>query len=134
MLDLRYARRWRLGGAFLLLLALAGAVVPQLPFWDRLPTSGMQNLDKVLHVFVFFVLSVYFVGQYSRQSYWRIAVGLFAFGILIEALQALVGYRYSESGDVIADAAGIALGLVVALAGLGGWSLRVESWLDTRNA
>jgi len=34
--------------------------------------------------------------------------------------------------DVAADVVGIVIGLVIASAGLGGWSLRLEGWLVRR--
>jgi VanZ family protein len=63
------------------------------------------------------------------RSYWRIGVGLIFFGVLIEACQRLVTYRSSDILDIVADAAGISIGLVAAMAGLGGWSLWVENRL-----
>ena len=72
--------------------------------------------------------------MYRPRSYWRIALGLFAFGVLIELLQRMVGYRSAEWLDVAADVAGIIVGLAVAAAGIGGWSLRLENWYQQRRA
>jgi VanZ family protein len=83
-----------------------------------------------LHGITFVFLAVWFAGQYRRKSYWRIAVGLLAFGVLIEACQRLVTYRSADWLDIAADAAGIAVGMAVAMAGLGGWSLWVENRLS----
>ena len=63
------------------------------------------------------------------QSYWRIALGLLAFGLLIELCQRMVTYRSADWLDVGADAAGIIAGLVISLAGVGGWSRRLEARL-----
>ena len=81
----------------------------------------------------FTVLAVWFSGQYRRASYLRIAVGLLLFGLLIEFCQYLVGYREADWFDMAANTVGIALGFAVAIAGLGGWSQRVEDWYATRN-
>ena len=70
-----------------------------------------------------------FAGQYRPRSYWRIAVGLVAFGALIEVCQRMVTYRSADLLDFAADVGGIAVGLAIALAGLGGWSLWLENWL-----
>ena len=75
------------------------------------------------------VLSVWFAGLYHRKSYWKIALVLLIFGFLIEACQRMVSYRSAEMFDVGADAAGIILGLLISLAGIGGWGLRVEQRL-----
>ena len=54
------------------------------------------------------------------------------FGILIEFCQSLVGYRSADWRDIAANTAGIIAGLIVAIAGLGGWCLRVEDWYSAR--
>ncbi len=135
MLPLRYARHWQLGSVILLLLVLIAALMPAaIWFWsDGLPVADwMRNADKWAHGFAFVVLALWFAGQYSRSSYWKVAVGLLAFGVLIEVLQGLVRYRMAEWLDIGADTLGIAIGLGLALAGLGGWSLRFEQWRDRR--
>ena len=57
-------------------------------------------------------------------------MGLIAFGALIELIQGMVSYRTAEWMDMYADGVGITLGLIIALLGAGGWSLRVEQWLE----
>ena len=61
-------------------------------------------------------------------------VGLLLFGAAIEFCQYLVGYREADWIDMAANMFGIVLGFAAAIAGLGGWSLRVENWYATRNA
>ena len=129
MLPLRYAARWRVASIVLLTLVLISTLMPAVWFWpDR---SGLVNwfvhVDKWLHGITFVFLAVWFAGQYRRKSYWRIGVGLLFFGVLIEACQRLVTYRSADWLDIAADAAGIAVGMAVAIAGLGGWSLWVEN-------
>ena len=128
MLPLRHRKRWRLAGIFLLLAVLAATIMPTL-WWPRFPHSKLMSMDKWLHLLTFLFLSLWFAGQYARSSYWRLVVGLIAFGLLIEAGQAMISYRSAEWMDLVADVCGIAVGLIIALAGLGGWSLRFEQWL-----
>lgn len=132
MLPLRYAGRWRMAGLALLALVLLASLMPMFWFFpDRNDfVTWFVHVDKWLHGIAFVVLAVWFAGQYQPRSYWRIALGLLAFGVLIEACQRLVTYRSADWLDIAADAAGIAVGLAIALAGLGGWSL----WFENRLA
>ena len=131
MLPLRYAAQWRAASIVLLVLVLFSTLMPAVWFWpDR---SGFVEwfvpVDKWLHATTFVILAVWFAGQYRRNSYWRIGVGLLFFGALIEACQGLVTYRSADWLDFAANAAGIAVGMAVAMAGLGGWSLWIENRL-----
>lgn len=136
MLPLRYALGWQAVSAVLLLLALAGAVMPAIWLWpDRMRIENwVENLDKWAHLLTFAFLAVWFAGQYRRGSYWRIAAGLVGFGILIELCQRMVGYRSAEWLDLGADVAGVVIGLAIGLAGAGGWSQRFETWYIAQGA
>ncbi len=128
MLPLRHKKRWRLAGFVLLLGVLVATIMPTLWLWP-LPLDILRA-DVWLHLLTFFFLSVWFAGQYSRSSYWRLVVGLTAFGVLIELIQRMISYRSAEWMDLAADVGGIGIGIVVAMVGLGGWSLRFEQWLE----
>jgi len=128
LLALRHRWRWQLAGIVLLMSALTGALLPDLPFIDL--SRPFRMSDKGLHVLVFALLALWFSGQYARQSYWRIGVGLIAFGALIELIQSMVSYRTAEWMDMYADGVGITIGLIIALLGAGGWSPRMERWLE----
>ena len=136
MLPLRYAPRWRIASLVFLLGVLVAALSPAVWFWpDRVKlVSWMAGIDKWAHVITFVVLALWFAGQYRPRSYWRIALGLLAFGVLIELCQRMVSYRTADWFDVAADAIGIIVGLAIAIVGIGGWSLRFESWLLQRQA
>lgn len=129
MLPLRYAPWWRVADVLLLLSVLAATLVPAVWFWPERAHFAVwfEQGDKFAHAAAFAFLAVWFSGQFRPRSYWRIALGLLAFGILIEICQRLVGYRSAEWLDVAADVAGIILGLGLAAAGLGGWCQRVEN-------
>lgn len=131
MLPLRYARRWQAAGIAALVAALVLALAPAVLFPFDMGTGGI-GADKWLHALTFTFLTVWFSGQYAARSYWRIALGMLAFGAFIELCQRLVGYRSAEGADLLADGIGIAVGLTIAVAGAGGWSLRVEGWLRSR--
>ena len=128
MIELRYAWRWQLAGFLLLIFVMIAAMVPKMPFENLVLQFKIS--DKVLHIVAFTILAVWFSGQYEKRSYWRIAMGLIAFGILIELIQGTVSYRRSEWLDLVGDASGIVIGLLIAFLGIGGWSRRVEQWFE----
>ncbi len=134
MLALRYVRRWQIASAVLLIFVLASTLMPADWFSSSSRDLGawFVDVDKWLHGITFVILAVWFAGLYGSRSYWRIGVGLILFGLFIEACQQLVGYRSAEMFDVAADIVGIVIGLVIAGAGLGSWSLRLEGWLIRR--
>ncbi|MDH3747143.1 MAG: VanZ family protein [Gammaproteobacteria bacterium] len=136
MLPLQYAPRWRSASIVLLLVVLLAAISPAVWFWpDRVRIlSWLATFDKWAHAATFALLAVWFAGQYRPRSYWRIAIGLVGYGLLIEICQRMVGYRTAEWLDIAADATGIIIGLAIATAGIGGWSLRFESWLIRKRA
>ena len=130
MLPLRHLRFWRIASVVLLCLVLVAALMPAVWFWnDRTGAlTWFRNADKLLHATTFLVLAVWFSGQYRRPSYLRVAAGLLLFGLIIEGCQYLVGYRSADLLDVAANIAGLVTGFAIALAGLGGWSQRLEDW------
>jgi VanZ family protein len=129
VIALRYSWRWQIAGFLLLVFVMIAALVPELPFHEL--ATQFRISDKVMHIIAFTFLAAWFSGQYEKSSYWRIALGLIAFGILIELVQSTVSYRTAEWMDLIGDAAGIAIGLLIGVLGAGGWSMRVEEWLGT---
>ncbi len=131
MLPLRYARRWQVASLLILLFVLIAALMPAIWFWDDRATVMymFDSVDKWLHGVTFLVLSLWFTGLYPKESYWRVGIALLAFGLAIEACQRIVSYRTADWVDVGADAAGIVVGLLIAVAGVGGWCLRIENRL-----
>ena len=128
MLPLRHTGRWRLAGVAVLVIVLAATLAPKMP---DVHDAGLHT-DKWMHAITFTLLTVWFAGQYSRRSYWRIVVGMLVFGALVEICQRIVGYRSAEVMDLVADAIGILAGVLIAWAGAGGWSLRFEEWVAQR--
>ncbi|MBT8086183.1 MAG: VanZ family protein [Woeseia sp.] len=131
MLPLRYLFRWRVAGVALLIFVLLCTLLPAIWFRThfRFDTVG---IDKVAHMLAFLTLALWFSGQYARESWWRIILGLSIFGVIIEVCQMLTVSRSAEWLDLLADLVGIAVGLLIARAGIGGWSLRLENWLLER--
>jgi VanZ family protein len=132
MLPLSYPTRWRIASIFLLAAVLGFALAPDVWPWDEQFGPDWYLSDKWMHGLTFAGLAVWFSGQYARRSYWQFVLGLLAFGGLIEACQSLVTYRTAETADLYADILGIAAGTLVALTGIGGWSLKLESLVRNR--
>jgi len=127
MLPLQYAGLWRVLSLVILLAVLAGTLSPAVWFDSRTEAlNWLENADKWLHGLTFLFLSIWFAGLWERRAYWRIAAGLMLFGFVVEGAQRLVGYRTADWLDIVANTAGIIVGLTVAIAGLGGWGLWVE--------
>lgn len=127
MLPLRFTMRWRIAGVLLLAGVLIGALLPAWLF-PQIPARRLIDLDKWVHAAVFLFLAVWFCGQYTRQAYWALGLGLLVFGVFIELCQYMTVTRAAELMDIYADAIGIVAGLGIALSGAGGWSLRMEQW------
>jgi len=132
MLRLRHPRRWHLASGLLLLAVLAIALSPDILARFLGEGPGTPHLDKWLHGLTFVLLALWFSGQYARESYGWIVLGLAAYGGIIELGQSMIPYRTAECGDLAADCAGILAGMMIALAGAGGWGQRLEPWLERR--
>ena len=136
MLPLRFARNWQVASIVLLLVILLAAVLPAVWFLpDRVNLITLfGGVDKWAHAAAFAFLTVWFAGLYPRSAYWRIAIGMLAYGVLIELCQGLISYRSAEWPDLGADVIGIAAGLSLALIGAGRWCLAAEDWYVERRA
>jgi VanZ family protein len=123
LLALRHPRLWLVSGWILVILAVIASLVPS----HDLPTLGGIS-DKWEHVVGYFVLTLWFAGIYPRARYPMIGVALLVMGIVIEGLQgAMKVGREADLRDVYANVIGIACGLTLALAWLGGWAQRLEA-------
>lgn len=108
-------------------LFIACAVIASLMPGQKLPHTGLS--DKVEHALAYTLLTLWFTGVYPRSSYPRIGLGMLALGVAIEVAQGAMPFgRQMDVLDIVANSLGIALGLVIALIGAGGWAQRVEAW------
>lgn len=119
---LRYRRALLVIGWVMVVGAVLASLLPS----HNLPVTGVS--DKLEHAVAYMVLALWFAGVYPRSRYLVIALGLFAMGVAIEWAQGAMNLgRQSDVRDVVANSTGIALGLTLALAGLGGWARRLDS-------
>ena len=93
------------------------AAVAYLALTPTPPSALTTGWDKLNHVLAFVALSwsACLGSGGSRRWLWRLAIGLLAFGALIEIAQLYVPGRSSEWGDLLADTIGIGFGTALAL-------------------
>jgi len=122
MLPLRYGKFWLGLGWLGLFMAVVGSLVSP----DYIPRIYLN--DKILHAAYYLVLMLWFAGIYRKSRYLPIGVGLFLFGWGLELLQGLEFFsnHHMHSGDLAANAVGITVALLLALAGVGGWCGKLE--------
>ena len=88
--------------------AVAVLVLSLLPLTVPQPTTGW---DKSNHFLAFGVLALLGVRAWTDRVA-AVLAGLMAYGVLIEWLQGMTPTRSSDWHDLIADAGGLALGLL----------------------
>jgi VanZ family protein len=85
-------------------------VVSYLALTPTPPKAADLGWDKLNHFSAFSTLTV--LGALAwRRTPWRVALGLLAYGGLIELLQTQVPGRAADWADLLADGIGILLGL-----------------------
>lgn len=108
--PLRRPRTWRVLLLMLLMVVCWFAFAPV-----RFDDGGLP-FDKLRHVAAFAALAwvamVAWAGVPRLAA--RVALGLLAYGLFIEAVQSRLDGRHASGWDLLADAAGIALGLMLA--------------------
>ena len=124
MFPLRFPRIWFGAGLLLMAGVLALTLLPA----GRVTALGFLS-DKAAHFLAFMFLMVWFCGVFRLPFTPLVALGLLAFGILIELLQSRLPYRSAEIADALFDAGGIAAGWLLAVVGASRWTQLVESWL-----
>jgi VanZ family protein len=105
----------RLVTRILFLLAVATVTVLSLLPQQELPKIGVS--DKVEHALAYFALAI--LGSFGfreRRSLLYLFVLLCAMGGVIELLQAFSPGRSPDVVDALADGAGVAAGVLIALA------------------
>ncbi|MCZ2099669.1 MAG: VanZ family protein [Anaerolineae bacterium] len=92
-----------------LAFAAALVVVLVLSLWPLPePPPLHTGRDKTDHLAAFVALGLLGLPSWPDERV-RVAGALLAYGVLIEVLQGLTGYRMADWRDFVADAAGVAL-------------------------
>jgi VanZ family protein len=109
--TLRYRAAWVACGWLIAAAIVWLSLIPSPPRLD------VEQGDKLEHFVAYGVLMFWFCELYaSRRSRLAYAVAWTAMGIAIEFIQGAVGYRSYDPLDMLADAIGVLLGFVAALA------------------
>lgn len=123
MLPLRYPLLWLLPGWGLVAAVAVGSLTPGAVLPD------FTAADKFVHGLAYFLLMVWFSGLYARRRHAFIALLLIVFGLGLELAQARLPYRWFDPLDLLANVAGVLLGLGLSFAILAGWCQRLERLL-----
>ncbi|MFZ5670228.1 MAG: VanZ family protein [Pseudomonadota bacterium] len=97
--------------------ALACAVVAWASLAPARSLPSADVSDKIEHAGAYFVLAALAAWAWPRQRLTKLGAWLFAAGVGVEVLQGLMALgRQGDPADALANSAGIALGLLAALA------------------
>lgn len=98
----------------LLLLGLILVAWTSLVPIDQVPARAPVS-DKVGHLVAYLLLGLVAVAAQRRPRPVLTGLGLVLFGLVIEILQGRWGYRSFEWADLVADAVGVVVGILIAL-------------------
>ena len=108
--ELRYRKLW-LSIGYLLIVVVVFLSLTSKPVQID---TGLPYQDKLLHALAYFVLTSWFMQIYhSRHQVIGWLMFFLCFGLLLEYLQGFDPKRYSEVGDMVANALGVAAALVL---------------------
>jgi VanZ family protein len=111
--SLRGFRRpaWWLSAWIAMLVATVVVCLARIP--DIAPQ--VDYFDKIEHLVGYALLAAYAAMLFAtRRALGAAALGLVALGVLIELLQSMTSWRSADAGDVLANATGVVLGMLVA--------------------
>lgn len=104
---------WNATAAWRVLLWLLVLVVSWLAFSPKPPSGATLGWDKLNHASAFAAVALCAARAHAGPV-WRIVVALLGYGVLIEIVQTFVPGRSGEAADLLADAVGMAAGLLLA--------------------
>ncbi len=86
--------------------------------------------DTLQHGLSYVAMGLWFAALFERRHLLRVALGLFAFGVSIEILQAAMNIgRAAQWVDVLANGIGIAIAVGVTRSVSESWMVSIERWL-----
>ena len=113
--------------------ALAYGLTLAVGVLSLIPGPDIGDSDKLAHFLTYLILSAGFsLIIERRKTLWLILLGLISYGLLLEMLQGLTGYRFEDMADALANSLGVITGLVFYFSPLRGILRRFERWLLSR--
>lgn len=94
-----------------ILLCIPGKKIPQVGFLHLIP-----QFDKIVHIFLFAILSFLFCKTSKKKNYWIVAILCAVYGMVMEFVQKnYIPNRSFDILDIIADTVGSFAALMVLL-------------------
>jgi VanZ family protein len=116
--PLRYSRLW---------FSMAYALLAIVAIVSLIPVPDIGTSDKILHLLTYALLSTVFSTLVCRNiSLLKVVPGLILFGVILEFLQGMTGYRTLDAYDMLANSVGVFLGLIVRLTPVPRWFRKLE--------
>ncbi len=124
-MSLRYTRIWK-SLAWGMLLVVATLTLTPRPLQIDLP---LLSWDKAQHSIAYAVLMWTFLQAWEGSHVPRWAILLLLAGVVLEILQGLMGVRFMEYFDMLANSLGVLLGYAAWRTPLGRGFRRIEASL-----
>lgn len=122
-LSLRYTRFWK-SLAWGMLLTVAVLTLMPTPFWVPVP---FLSWDKAQHCLAYAALMWAFLQAWEGSAVPRWGILLLAVGVGLEILQGMMGVRFMEYTDMLANSLGVLLGYAAWRTPLGRGFRRIET-------
>jgi VanZ family protein len=113
-------KAWLTGGVLLAAVIVYFSLVPA-------PQVSMDHgWDKLYHALAYLTLMLWFVQACARSRWSLLAVLCVGLGIALEFAQRYSGYRTFSYDDMLANAGGVAIAWMLAVAGLNEGLIRLQ--------
>jgi VanZ family protein len=122
--PLKYRALWFALGILAILAMVTLSLLPG--------TTGptYPGFDKLEHITAYVLLTTWFGAMFERRGYALLALLLLLLGIGVELAQGWMAVgRQADWRDLVANSAGIGIGLFLSMRSRQSWLARVEQWL-----
>jgi VanZ family protein len=120
---LRFKNIWRLLAYLFILVIIVLSLIP-----DPDKLTPFSASDKLMHA-LFYAVSMFWFGLcFKRERLFGIGTGLILLGIVLELIQGQTGYRTMSLYDIIANCAGVLIGLAISFSRLSKSLQYIEQW------
>ena len=124
--ELRYRKLWLIVGYLLIALVIFLTLTSRPVHID----TNLPYQDKFFHALAYFSLTFWFMQIYHvKHHVFRWVIFFLCLGLLLEYLQSFDSRRYSEVGDMAANALGVAVALVLSRTQLRFMLTRLERYI-----